>query len=102
ADGDFVAVWQSADEDGAGYGIFARRFASNGAPGSEFQVHQVHGGAERHAAVSMDDEGDFVVAWRSSYDGDLGGVFARRFSAFGAPQGAEFQVNLYTTSAQAN
>jgi hypothetical protein len=37
-DGNFVVVW-SGYKDGSGYGIFARRFDSSGAPlGGELQV----------------------------------------------------------------
>src|SRR5262245_52346418 len=99
ADGDFIAVWESAGQDGSGYGIFARRFPSGGAPGSEFQVTEHTLGAQSFPVVAMDDAGDFVVAWRSGHDGDGTGVFARRFGASAAPHGAEFQVNLYTSGA---
>lgn len=46
--------------------------------------------------------GDFVIAWEAvgDLDGDEVGVFARRFAADGTPQGAEFQVNTYTTGYQ--
>ena len=52
-------------------------------------------------SVAVDADGDFVVAWTSAgQDGTAYGVFAARFNSAGAPQGAEFQVNTYTTSIQ--
>jgi hypothetical protein len=38
--GAFVVVWQSAGQDGDGYGVFGQRFGSDGAPlGAEFQIN---------------------------------------------------------------
>jgi hypothetical protein len=51
--------------------------------------------------VSMDGDGDFVVAWTSGgQDGSGSGVFARRFSSAGAALGGELLVNAYTTGEQ--
>jgi hypothetical protein len=49
----------------------------------------------------MDDEGDFVITWRSyGQDGDEYGVFAQRYNAAGVKQGGEFQVNTTTAGNQ--
>jgi hypothetical protein len=54
----------------------------------------------------MDANGDFVIAWVSSslvgtpQDGDAAGIFGQRYNAAGVAQGAEFQVNTYTTGYQ--
>src|SRR5262245_4280194 len=38
--GNFVVVWESASQDGSGYGVFGQRYASSGAPlGPEFQIN---------------------------------------------------------------
>jgi hypothetical protein len=51
--------------------------------------------------VAIDANDNFVVVWQTQgQDGDLAGVFGRRFDAAGTPLGPEFQVNAYTTSAQ--
>jgi len=102
ASGDFVVVWQSLNQDGSGYGIFAQRFGSNGAPaGSEFQVNTYTTYDQRYPSVSLSDAGDFVVVWQSAgQDGSGYGVFAQRFDSAGAPDGSEFQVNTYTSSNQ--
>jgi phosphoheptose isomerase len=102
-DGDFVVAWNSIGQDGSGFGVFARRFASSGIPqAAEFQVSAYTSSFQFGPTVALDPDGDFVVAW-SSYqqDGSLHGVFARRFSASGVPQAAELQVNSYTSDSQA-
>jgi hypothetical protein len=102
-DANFAVAWQSADQDGAGTGIFARRFDGGGVPlGDEFQVNSASIGNQDGASVAMNTEGDFVVAWAS--DGDLDGsgraVFARRFDFTGVAQGAQFLVNTDTSGDQ--
>jgi hypothetical protein len=104
AAGNFVVAWEGDDQDGDGRGIFVRRFASDGnAVGGEFQVNVYTTSMQRAPAIAVDAEGDFVVAWHSvTQDGDLDGVFGRRFASSGEAQGGEFQVNVYTTSRQLN
>jgi hypothetical protein len=86
-DGSFAVVWTSPqDGPGPSYGIFGRRFASNGAPfATEFQVNVATATQQTLPAIAMEPDGDFVVAWDSNYeDGASGGVFARRFPATAA------------------
>ncbi len=101
-DGNFVVAWQSYAQDGSEIGVFARRFgAGGGALGAEFQVNVHTSGSQQSAAVGMDGDGDFVVAWGSfGQDGSVYGIFARRFNATGLGLGAEFQVNVYTSNHQ--
>ncbi len=59
------------------------------------------------ADVAVTSDGSFAVVWESrNYptgpDGDLAGVFGRRFDSLGAALGTEFQVNTFTTSSQRN
>ena len=101
--GDFVVAWQSFNQDGFGYGVFARRFDSAGAAlAAEFKVNTYTPGYQSRASVASDGDGDFVVAWEST--GGLGGayqgVFARRFSSTGAALAVEFQVNTFTVLLQ--
>ncbi len=102
ADGDFVVVWSSYQQDDGLAGAFGQRYdSSGGARGVEFRInsHTVH--AQNGAVVAADADGDFVVAWNSySQDGSSFGVFARRFNSAGAALAAEFQVNVYTTGLQ--
>ena len=102
ADGDFVVAWSSQGQDGAGLGVFARRFSSEGAPvGAEFQVNTYITNTQSFSSVAAADSGAFVVVWQSyGQDGEFGGIFARRFSSVGAPVGVEFQVNTHFTATQ--
>jgi hypothetical protein len=100
--GSFVVIWEAFGADGNSYGISGRRIDAAGTPqGSEFQVNVYTVGAQSRPAVASDAAGNFVVVWSSSgQDGNLGGVFGRRFAATGVPLGEEFPVNSYTTGNQ--
>lgn len=102
ADGDFVLAWQSNGQDGAGYGVFAQRFNASGvAQGAEYQVNTFTTDSQSAAAVAMDADGDFIIAWQSNtQDGNLTGIYAQRYDAVGMPQGSEFRVNTHTTNRQ--
>lgn len=102
ADGRFVVVWTSEEQDGDGSGIFARRFASDGTGiGSEFQVNGHTAGSQSYPSVGVAPGGSFVVAWLDAErDGSEGGIFARRFASDGAAAGTEFQVNVATLLGQ--
>jgi hypothetical protein len=100
--GSFVVVWRSFGQDGSSSGIFGQRFDASGVPnGSEFPVNSSTTGGQLDPAVSTDASGNFVVVWEDYFqEGSSAGIFARRFDAFGAPQGPEFLVNTYTTNKQ--
>ncbi len=102
AEGDFVVVWSSAGgQDGASYGVFGQRFASDGARlAIEFRVNVIIGGAQRCPALSVEPDGDFVVVWSSS-DTDGDGIWGRRFTSAGAG-GTEFLINSFVTGSQRN
>jgi len=99
-DSGFVVAWDSADEDGNGRGVFARRYDFNGVPDPPIPVNQYTTSWQWRADAAADVNGGFVVTWQShGQDGSDYGVFARRFDGFG-PLGDEFQVNTYTTGRQ--
>jgi len=61
---------------------------------AEFQVNTYTASHQTHAAVAMNEAGEFAVAWRSHpTDGRGGGVYARCFRADGTATGQEFKVN---------
>ncbi len=102
AAGDLVVVWPSYTQDGSKYGVFGRRFKSDGTPGPEFRVNTYTTNSQNYPTVAMDGSGNFVVVWQSAFqDGTSEGLFAQRYDAAGVAQGAEFAVNTYTTGAQA-
>ncbi len=101
--GDFVVVWTNyVGQDGSYAGVFGQRFNKSGAAdGGEFQVNTYTTGSQGQPKVSTRTNGDFVVVWRGfSQDGSSAGIFGQRYDASGAPTGAEFQVNTYTTNNQ--
>lgn len=102
ASGDFVVVWHSSGQDGSDEGIYAQRYDAAGMPqGSEFLVNSYTDGVQRHAAVAMDFDGDFVIAWESYLQDGWGeGIYAQRFNSLGTPQGSEFQVHTHTSNRQ--
>ncbi len=102
ADGGFVVVWESQNQDGNNSGVFGQRFAGDGsAAGGEFQINTQTLGSQQTAAVAALADGGFTVVWQSdAQDGSGFGVFAQRFDANGAAVGEEFQVNAYTAGAQ--
>ena len=104
ADGGYVVIWESDNEDGSGYGIFAQRYTAEGViTGPEFIVNSQIFGDQVDARVTGLDGGGFVVSWTdqvSSADGSGYGVFAQRFGADGLPAGSEFLVNTTTSSFQ--
>ena len=80
--GSMVISWRSALQDGAGNGVFARRFSSTGAAlASEFQVHTYTLGDQSNPMIGSDGARRFVVAWNSNgQDGSGNGAFAQRFN----------------------
>jgi hypothetical protein len=95
----FVAAWRSSDQDGSGYGVFARRFDAAGLPvGAEIQVNTTWTGSQNLPALAANG-GGFLLVWQSD-DGDGTGIFGRRLDAAGAPLAAEFPVNDHTPGDQ--
>ncbi len=107
--GTFVVAWQESSA-ATDFDIFAQRF--NFATGTEldvtpFRVNTTLANAQTAPAVGVDAAGNFVIVWQGrgqdNPDEDEGlGVFGQRFTAAGAAQGGEFQVNVSTTGHQQN
>jgi len=106
SDGDFVITWQDVSgQDGDAFGIYAQRYNASGmVQGAEFQVNTYTTNPQRFPSIAMDSDGDFVISWESGSQDEVGydgfGVYAQRYNAAGVAQGAEFQVNTYTTGDQ--
>ncbi|HSH93924.1 MAG TPA: hypothetical protein VK968_07245, partial [Roseimicrobium sp.] len=100
--GNFVVTWESTNQDGNGYGIYAQRYTADGeALGSEFQVNTYTSNNQFGADVAMDGDGDFVITWQSSgQDGSSYGVYARHYGSDGQALDSEFRVNTSTSSFQ--
>jgi len=101
SDGDFVIAWESYNQDGDGYGIYAQRYNAMGvAQGTEFQVNTYTTSYQASPSIAMDSDGNFTIAWESQQDGSSYGIYAQRYNASGVAQGSEFLVNTHTTNAQ--
>ena len=105
--GNFLVAW--VDDDGDGYGVFARRYDPLGSPvGAPFAVNAYTTDQQHRPSIAADGAGRFVVTWQSgpsssndpSQDGSGFGIFGRRFDSSGLPLGTEFVVNSYTTGSQ--
>ena len=100
-DGDFIVVWQSFGQDDIvdSEGVFLHRYNAAGvSQGSDFQVNVTTSNDQMAPAITMDEDGNFVVVWQSEdVDGDQFGIVARVFNAAGGALVGEIPVN--TTSA---
>ncbi|EMI55521.1 Cadherin domain protein, partial [Rhodopirellula sallentina SM41] len=103
ANGDYVVVWTSDNQDGDGKAVYAQRFNAAGvALTGEIQVNQTTSDDQQWARVDAADDGSFVVTWTLVIEGDPVDVYARRFGADGTALGNEFVVNTYVTGEQHN
>jgi len=86
-DGSFVVTWQSNNQDGSGWGIYAQRYNAIGtALGTEFLVNKYTTSDQTNSAVSALTGGGFVVTWQSKdQDGAGTGIYAQRYDAEGNP-----------------
>ena len=97
----FVAVWQSGDQDGSGYGIYGQRFDSNGNKiKNEFRINHTVSGSQVFPVTAALSDG-FIVIWDSyDQDGSGKGVYGQRFDINGNVIGSEFLINTYTNNNQ--
>jgi hypothetical protein len=102
ADGGFVVVWQSFEQEGSGlgWGIYGQRFAADGAKvGKEIHVNTTTDNEQISPVVTGLNNGNFVVAWQGR-DSSGTGVKAQIFRANGKNFGIEFLVNTTEESHQ--
>lgn len=108
--GDFVVAWASQEQDGDGYGVFARRYNSPASTlsvvpaGNEFQVSSSSSGDQQFPSVAMDADGDFSIVWQGRSDSDIDQdppeIFMQRYTAAGGERGGEVLVNKTVLSSQ--
>ncbi len=96
-----IVVWQSALQDGSGFGVYAQRYNPTGLRvGGEFPVNSTTAGDQALPGVDLDTGGNFAVAWAGSGPGDTQGIFARAYDAAGNARGGEIAVNTTTAGTQ--
>ncbi|MBM4386626.1 MAG: putative metal-binding motif-containing protein, partial [Deltaproteobacteria bacterium] len=98
----FVIVWNSFGQDGSQESVHGQMYNADGTKkGGEFQINAYTTNSQTYPDVAALAGGKFVVLWQSSgQDGASWGVYGQRFNSDGAKDGAEFQVNTYTSSEQ--
>lgn len=100
-DGDFVIVWQSYFQGGAGTDVYAQRFNSEGKKiRNEFRLHSDVKFNQLTPDVAMRDDGSFAVTWVSEEGVMKGGVttyfkniFIKFFNKYGRKLNEEQIVN---------
>lgn len=95
-DGTFTAAWESFEEDGNGFGIFAQRFSADGIPllADRFQVNTTSEGDQSAPVIASDSAGNTLIAWQSKdQDGSGYGIYGQWYDASGIAMGTEFQIN---------
>ncbi|MGI4936192.1 MAG: DUF4347 domain-containing protein, partial [Janthinobacterium lividum] len=99
--GRITVVWTSRSltgSDTSGTSIQGQRYDANGnAAGSQFVVNQGIAGDQDLAAISVNDNGQIVVAWQNA---DLQQVFVRRFDVNGMPLTGDIAVDDSSTIGQ--
>ncbi len=90
--GNFVIVWEDYRSGHAE--IYGQRFNTNGIKqGANFIINDDASNADqRNPTVGMDDDGNFIVAWRDGRKGE-GDIYAQYFKADGALIGTNYKVN---------
>ncbi|WP_420863324.1 calcium-binding protein [Algirhabdus cladophorae] len=88
ADGGYVVTWQSFEVFGNSWGVYARRFDSQGEPldtnffGGQFKVDSYANRSQTGPDVAATQDGGFTIAWTSEIqDGSGTGIFGQRYLA---------------------
>ncbi|GAA5511071.1 DUF4347 domain-containing protein [Novipirellula caenicola] len=103
ADGSYVVVWTSLNQDGSGKGVYAQRFdASGSAITSEFRVNETITNDQQWASVASAFDGTFVVTWTSNQGATGDDIYYRRFAADGTALTGELVANTTTSGTQKN
>ncbi|WP_049973979.1 hypothetical protein, partial [Azospirillum sp. B4] len=89
ADGSYVVAWQSAGEDGAGWGVYAQRFTAGGGKiGGEFRVNTTTTGDQNAPTTVALADGGFEILWQQN----AGAVYGQRYDATGNAVGGQISV----------
>ena len=102
--GGFVVAWQSAGQNGNGWGIYSQLFDGAGNKvGREFLVNSYRTTSQTAPSVAGLSGGGFVVTWRSDGEKDSDwGIDGQIFDSSGNKVGNQFRVNTYITWFEGN
>jgi len=96
SDGGFIVVWESALQDGSGWGIFAQAFKPDFTlRGEEFQVNTYAGATQWRPSVCSLVDGRVIIVWHSRGDFNTGHdvILGQAFNLDLRKIKAEFRVN---------
>jgi len=95
-DGSFIVVWQSENQDGDGYGIFAQLYNANGSStSSEFQVNTSILNNQYEPSIATNVDGNSLITWTSGAELSTD-IIAQLLDNYGNTIGNEFIVNTHT------
>lgn len=105
ASGDaFTVAWQSRNQDGDGWGIFAQQIdPSDGLVGQELQVNSINTGNQLEVALAQIDGGQLVATWTNGIADGTGWNVKAAVVEFGSSNvnpAEEFFVNANTANGQ--
>jgi hypothetical protein len=100
--GNFVISWESWNQDGHEWGVYAQRYNAAGvAQGPETLVNTNTTSFQWNTHLAIDAAGNYTIVWDGfTYDGNEWGVFGQRFSSTGAKLGGEFKINTFDAGLQ--
>ena len=83
--GGYVVVWNSQNQDGDGYGIYARIYNASSIAGTEFIVNSTTTSDQLNPIVNKLDGGGFIVVWQSVFSTNYE-IRAKRYDSSGNAQ----------------
>src|SRR6056300_470090 len=95
--GGYVVVWDSANQDGSGQGIYFKLFDSTGnlISTDDILVNQTTEGPQTDPQVNYLPNGNFLITWESSGD-----IYGRVFDNAGSAVNDEFLINQHSGGSQ--
>jgi outer membrane protein assembly factor BamB len=95
SNGNFVVVWRVNNQGESGAAnIYGQRFNSSGVKvGSEFRINTYTSGDQTYPAMSMAQDGRFVVVWQTP-TASYYCVYGQLYDASGNPVGSEFHISM--------
>jgi len=99
--GGFVSAWQSYEQDGDGYGVYAQLFDIDGNKvGTEFLVNTTTIGTQGGVTTLALSDGGFLIGWRYDDPTLAYDTYIRRYDGSANPTTGEIKVNTYSSDDQ--
>ncbi|RXJ74005.1 hypothetical protein CS022_04965 [Veronia nyctiphanis] len=101
SDGSYVVAWQSYDQDGDDYGIFAQHFDAEGNKiGSEYQLNSTTEESQFSVSITVFDDDTFMASWSNYPDssGSPNEILGQKFNKSGEAISEEIDFEVSTDS----